>query len=239
MTREEAIAELKYARSMTEFDPMTGEVGFRNDEDKRQAEAFDMAIKALEQQSSEDWYDVPSCEMTLEQARQAVKDLRKKLAEYLEQKPTAKNDLGVEDCVSRADVLQILLDYDYANENALVLKDIKALPPVTPQPKTGHWIDIMAGDMLAQACDQCNTFYPLAYTGGGHKYCPNCGCRMESEVQDTLAIIKENGKWLYKEGYNGKLKCNQCNHFITIGTDSNYCPNCGAKMEAAESEIKE
>jgi Zn finger protein HypA/HybF involved in hydrogenase expression len=47
--------------------------------------------------------------------------------------------------------------------------------------KTGHWIDIMVGDMPAQACDQCNTFYPLAYTGGGHKYCPNCGIKM-SEI---------------------------------------------------------
>lgn len=35
----------------------------------------------------EDWYDVPSDEMTLEQARQAVKDLRKKLVEHLEQEP--------------------------------------------------------------------------------------------------------------------------------------------------------
>lgn len=34
-----------------------------------------------------DWYDVSSDEMTLEQARQAVKDLRKKLAEYLYQEP--------------------------------------------------------------------------------------------------------------------------------------------------------
>ena len=54
------------------------------------------------------------------------------------------------------------------------------------EPKTGHWIDIMVGDMPAQACDQCNTFYPLAYTGGGHKYCPNCGARMvePQEVRD-------------------------------------------------------
>lgn len=58
---------------------------------------------------------------------------------------------------------------------------IDELPPVNPQPKTGHWIDIMVGDMPAQACDQCNTFYPLAYTGGGHHYCPNCGAKMESE----------------------------------------------------------
>ena len=49
------------------------------------------------------------------------------------------------------------------------------------EPKTGHWIDIMVGDMPAQACDKCNTFYPLAYTGGGHKYCPNCGAKMEVE----------------------------------------------------------
>jgi PHP family Zn ribbon phosphoesterase len=69
--------------------------------------------------------------MTLEQARQAVKDLRKKLAEYLEQ-----------------------------------------------EPKIGHWIDIMVGDMPAQVCDQCKTFYPLSYTGGGHNYCPSCGSRM-------------------------------------------------------------
>lgn len=31
-----------------------------------------------------DWHDVPSDEMTLEQARQAVKDLRKKLAEVIQ-----------------------------------------------------------------------------------------------------------------------------------------------------------
>ena len=37
----------------------------------------------LEQQPCKDWHDVPSDEMTLEQARQAVKDLRKKLAEDL------------------------------------------------------------------------------------------------------------------------------------------------------------
>ena len=38
-------------------------------------------IRELEQEPCEDWYDVSSDEMTLKQARQAVKDLRKKLAE--------------------------------------------------------------------------------------------------------------------------------------------------------------
>ena len=39
-----------------------------------------LAIVEVDKES-EDWCDVPSDEMTLEQARQAVKDLRKKLAE--------------------------------------------------------------------------------------------------------------------------------------------------------------
>ena len=40
-------------------------------------------IEASDQETCKDWHDVPSDEMTLEQARQAVKDLRKKLAEDL------------------------------------------------------------------------------------------------------------------------------------------------------------
>lgn len=50
-------------------------------------EALDIAIKALEQEPCEDWYDIPSDEMTLEQARQAAKDLRKRFREDLEQEP--------------------------------------------------------------------------------------------------------------------------------------------------------
>lgn len=88
------------------------------------------------------------------------------------------------DCISRQAVLEKINDWwgITATSGEPTLCDyIRELPSVTPQPKTGHWIDIMVGDMPAQACDQCNTFYPLAYTGGGHKYCPNCGAEMESE----------------------------------------------------------
>ena len=47
--------------------------------------------------------------------------------------------------------------------------------------KKGEWLDIMVGEMPAQACNKCKTFYPLAYTGGGHNFCPNCGARMTKE----------------------------------------------------------
>lgn len=52
-----------------------------------------------------------------------------------------------------------------------------------PERNTGKWIDAVIpndnGDLLIQVCDQCNTFFPLAYTGGWHHFCPNCGAKME------------------------------------------------------------
>ena len=51
-----------------------------------------------------------------------------------------------------------------------------------PDRQTGKWIDAVIpndnGGLPVQVCDQCNTFYPLAYTGGGHRFCPNCGAQM-------------------------------------------------------------
>ena len=62
---------------------------------------------------------------------------------------------------------------------------IDALPSVTPKRKTGKWIDAVIpndnGGLPVQVCDQCNTFFPLAYTGGGHRFCPNCGADMRGE----------------------------------------------------------
>lgn len=55
--------------------------------------------------------------------------------------------------------------------------------------RTGKWIDAEIpndnGWLPVQVCDQCNTFYPLAYTGGGHRFCPNCGADMRGE-QDEM-----------------------------------------------------
>ena len=51
---------------------------------------------------------------------------------------------------------------------------------------TGEWVDaeipIESGRaMPIQVCNLCNTFYPLAHTGGGYHFCPNCGARMVRE----------------------------------------------------------
>ena len=126
--------------------------------------------------TKEDWYDVPSEEMTLEQARQAVKDLRKELAEYLEQEPTTKNDLGV-DCI--VDVLGSYTDLDIPYKREIAENILTKLPSVTPQPRKGHWIDNMDLGYHVSICSNCN------WRGHGDtcliykpKYCPNCGCAM-------------------------------------------------------------
>ena len=100
-------------------------------------------------------------------------EVKRMAIQALEQEPC-------EDCVSRQVVLNMMQMRMGAKE---LYKAVYDLPPVTPTRKKGKWIDIMVGDMPAQACDQCNTFYPLAYTGGGHKYCPNCGAEMEGEEE--------------------------------------------------------
>ena len=50
----------------------------------------------------------------------------------------------------------------------------------------GEWVDaeipLESGDtMPIQVCNLCKTFYPLAYTGGGHRFCPNCGADMRKD----------------------------------------------------------
>ena len=70
--------------------------------------------------------------------------------------------------------------------NTIIQHDIEAveqLPPAQPERIKGRWIDAVIpndnGGLPVQVCDQCNTFFPLAYTGGGHSFCPNCGAKME------------------------------------------------------------
>ena len=77
-----------------------------------------------------------------------------------------EENLGYEQCIDR------LQDALYAADR--------------PQ---GEWVDaeipLESGDtMPIQVCNLCKTFYPLAYTGGGHRFCPNCGADMRGESNE-------------------------------------------------------
>ncbi|MGJ0566838.1 hypothetical protein ACR73B_17095 [Enterococcus innesii] len=133
-----------------------------------QKQALDMAIKALEQEPCEDAIRRADAEALFRNARSKLNP----------------SDYKTADEFNTRDLM--LLNAE---------QFIHLLPSVRPQkPKTGHWIDIMVGDMPAQACDRCNTFYPLSYTGGGHRYCPNCGAKM-IEPQESEKINCKTTKY--------------------------------------------
>ena len=52
------------------------------------------------------------------------------------------------------------------------------------------------------------------------------------EEQGRL-IEQKHGRWIHKDNFIGKyLMCSECSH--VTGRKSNYCPNCGAKMDEVE-----
>ena len=83
--------------------------------------------------------------------------------------------------LKESDVLRIAFQLPLVVNSAFA-DAVKALPSADrPQ---GEWIDAeipleSGGSMPIQACNLCKTFYPLAYTGGGHRFCPNCGAKMK------------------------------------------------------------
>jgi hypothetical protein len=121
-------------------------------------------VKELEQEPCEDWYDIPSSEMTLEQARQALKELRKKLAEHIEQKPTAKNDLGIEECVNKAEFVKKLENETMGLQSwqkALVYQIMDNCHSVTP---TSSKTEQIEDCVSRQAVDQ--NIYDYAESNG-------------------------------------------------------------------------
>lgn len=91
----------------------------------------------------------------------------------------------INELIRKTDVLDLLNDLanDFGDNYELYSTlfdsvDGMEAANVEKLPKTGQWVEIMVGDMPAQACDCCGTFYPLAHTGGGYHYCPNCGADM-------------------------------------------------------------
>ena len=86
-----------------------------------------------------------------------------------------------EDAVSREAVNKLLED-GWKKRVYPSRSNVAALPSVTPKRKKGKWLDAVLpndnGGLPVEVCDQCNTFFPLAFTGGGLKFCPNCGADM-------------------------------------------------------------
>ena len=89
-----------------------------------------------------------------------------------------------EDAVSREAVLGLFAqNADAIRPYSKTWEEVKALPSVKPQPKTGHWIRMKAYEKWG--CSECNTVF--RFTFKEHDYCPKCGCRMV-EPQEMLGV---------------------------------------------------
>ena len=112
----------------------------------------------------------------------AIASLETDEAYQLEYERTTKNDLGV-DCISRADVIGMIKETaeyhtgDSFNADRLI-RYTNELPSVTPQPKTGHWIEefVDTEGEVRFTCSCCGKYQLF-----GTDFCYYCGAKMESE----------------------------------------------------------
>ena len=109
-----------------------------------------------------------------------AEDFWKTVIAALEQEPC-------EDAISRKDLgltnFEIFMcDGNYKEALMMLLNKIEKASPVTPQPKTGHWIETDMYDESVYKCSCCGESYCMVYGSPeeyGYIYCPCCGAKME------------------------------------------------------------
>lgn len=93
-----------------------------------------------------------------------------------------------EDAISRKDIYFKITNGAYPNETIeqfidRLVKELDALPPVTPQPKTGQWVN-------GEYCSECGCDVPTFIIDWrwqedmDAKYCPNCGAKMKGKSEE-------------------------------------------------------
>jgi DNA-directed RNA polymerase subunit RPC12/RpoP len=121
--------------------------------------------------------------------------------EDVEQVIKALEQQPCEDAISRQEAIKYLNTnmawYDEDGEIADSDEKLKAItdlvngvPPVIPQPKTGHWINI---DETHSKCDRCGAVFEIASENGEANYCPNCGAKMvEPQESENVVVTHKN-----------------------------------------------
>lgn len=84
------------------------------------------------------------------------------------------NGIGCDECevaISKQAMFNILLKYKL--DESRIAEELEELPPVTPQPKTGHWIKLEGSDPYYYMCSECHRRVDEKLA-----YCPSCWARM-------------------------------------------------------------
>lgn len=173
MTREEAAKVIENRFSIMDYC-----------ESEKLGEALDMAIEALKAEPCEDCRKAEEIMQTLCDYGCEMK-IQDAISQVLETECTK-----CEDAVSREAALKALgeLPHEYKTKEqrartggiAACQTIVGELPPITPKPRTGHWI--MTSDYLTTAYGsidyvKCSCCGEDSLEEGN--YCPNCGTKLE------------------------------------------------------------
>ena len=122
--------------------------------------------------------------------------VRKRLEEICDIAVKVLEQEPCEDAISRQEVLSMQYRIDdsvtLSTRDVVNVDDIEDLPPVTPQPRTGHWVEENINEWSRKVfCSECGCAPPFEHISSGDvystsgygvsnktKYCPNCGARM-------------------------------------------------------------
>lgn len=189
MTRKEAILYLKWISEvygkLIEHGSKDSVKEEWNDHWGKAIESLNMAIRILTQEPYDGLYiKVFAKSEPQEKAEKLYQicgnkkeliEVWKHLAEYCEINPDT-------DAVSRQTVKEQMIKYGFHAPDMTVTEFVEDLPPVTPKPKTGHWVSIDDEPHEDYECDRCgymvSTWCEYIKPSDEYKFCPNCGADM-------------------------------------------------------------
>lgn len=231
MTPEEAIKELREA---SDSEVRYGDTDNHYDEVMKRVEAFDMAIKALEQESIT-WI------VGKDNAQVAVRNMPINKMQKICAIIGDDEKLTVENCLddAREDFMSDVyntLDFLPTNDEANLIIDS---------------FDRVTSGIMQEPCEDCVS--REAVKEQFEEVVHNNGSATEFLVRlwklPSVTPTRPTGKWEYVQyDYNpniGNWHCSECRNIVIECANKNeeggipkykYCPNCGARMVESEEE---
>ena len=211
-----------------------------------------MAIKALEQQPSEDcrnckkWNECPCGEM----GHKKGTSIGYSIGECKEYQPS-------EDCISRADAKKYLSAPDANGDRVIYESDLDLLPSVTPtnadikeayikgydygvkdwfKSKTQSCEDhISRTELLSRIDAERKHLLNIKMDGAEHIIVHHA--RRIIEDMPSATPERPKGKWIDVNGDKSLFECSKCGDKVCCA-NNNYCPNCGSYNGGGEDDIR-